>query len=71
MSAQLGPELGSEQASLKACELAESIIAPSHRISAEVQLASEGNLSPMGDFTETMTVRQLIDLVAYLKSLGS
>lgn len=70
VSAHPGPDLGAHQASLEACDLAESIIAPSHEISSEVQLASEGNLSPMGDLTETLTVRQLIDLVAYLKSLG-
>jgi hypothetical protein len=29
----------------------------------------EGVLSPMGDFSQAMTVRQLSDLVAYLRSI--
>jgi hypothetical protein len=28
-----------------------------------------GVLSPMGDFSRTMTVRQLVDLYAYLRSV--
>jgi hypothetical protein len=46
---------------------------PSHAISAdtsgEVRARLEGVLSPMGDFSHVMTVRQLIDLQAYVRSL--
>lgn len=67
--------------------LAESIISPSHRYARpepvmvdlefgidqqrEYQNIKEGTLSRMGDFSETMTVRQWLDLVAYLESLYS
>ena len=48
-------------------ELVTAILEPSHRINmtspASVQA---GHLSRMGDFTEAMTVRQLIDLVAFV-----
>jgi hypothetical protein len=48
-------------------ELATAIIEPSHVIPftspADVQ---SGRLSRMGDFTEAMTVRQLVDIVAFL-----
>jgi len=48
-------------------ELVNAILEPSHRINmtspASVQA---GRLSRMGDFTEAMTVRQLIDLVAFV-----
>jgi hypothetical protein len=49
--------------------LAESILAPSHRIAPGILLEDKG-LSRMGDFSEAMSVRQLIDLTAYLKSLA-
>lgn len=65
--------------------LAESILAPSHRFArplptlqygdAELALPREyenirqGELSRMGDFTEVLRVRELIDLVAYLEFL--
>jgi len=65
-----GPELGVFQANQNACTLASSLISPSHIISEEIAAQSEGQLSPMGGLTEIMTVRQLIDLVAYLKSIG-
>jgi hypothetical protein len=67
----VAPELGGQQAGLKACELAESIVSPSQRVDPAVLARADGELSPMGDLSETMTVRQLIDLVAYLKSLRS
>jgi len=48
-------------------ELVTAILEPSHRVTmtspASVQA---GHLSRMGDFTEAMTVRQLIDLVAFV-----
>lgn len=69
VAALLGPELGVFQANQNACQLASSLISPSHIISEEVARQGEGQLSPMGDITEILTVRQLIDLVAYLQSL--
>lgn len=70
VAANGAPELGMSQASQKACELVESIVSPSHRTAADVQARTLGELSPMGEVNDTMTVRELIDLVAYLKSLG-
>ena len=49
--------------------VATSIIAPSHFVSPRIEPV-EGRLSPMADFSETMTVRQLIDVVAYLRAGG-
>ncbi len=31
---------------------------------------TEDGRSPMGDFTEAMTVRELIDVIAYLQAQG-
>lgn len=62
--------------------LLDAIVAPSHRFARPRQTFSElpptdqerefediksGSLSRMGDFSEAMTVRELIDLVAYLE----
>ena len=47
-----------------------AIIVPSHNIPADLQAATEDDLSPMGDYTEVMTVRQLADVVAYLRTAG-
>jgi mono/diheme cytochrome c family protein len=51
-------------------ELVTSIVYPSHRLAGWVRPAEvrSGELSRMGDFTEAMSVRDLIDLVAYLQS---
>ena len=49
-------------------ELTASIIAPSHRIRYRGDTVKSGQLSRMGDFSEAMTVRDLIDLVAFLQS---
>lgn len=51
-------------------DLVTGIINPSHRLSAgyDKSLVSSGSLSRMGDFTEAMTVRQLVDIVAFLQS---
>lgn len=69
ISANPGPDLSGVQSPRNACGLASSIISPSHSIPADVQRQSEGQLSPMGDYSQIMTVRQLIDLVTYLKSV--
>ncbi len=49
-------------------ELAGSIIAPSHRLRSRAENAKSGQLSRMGDFSEAMSVRELIDVVAFLQS---
>lgn len=65
-----GPLLGPKQAAFSRGWLADSIIAPSHTIAPHSNgVSDQSELSRMGDFTETMTVRQLIDIVAYLRSL--
>jgi hypothetical protein len=50
--------------------ITEAIIAPSHRIPEGIESVRRGELSRMGDYSEAMTVRQLIDIVAYLETLG-
>jgi hypothetical protein len=51
-------------------DLVTAIINPSHRITGRRDEAAvtSGGLSRMGDFSETMTVRQLVDVVAFLQS---
>ena len=63
--------LGTENRAPSRRELIDSIINPSHKIypGPAPKLEKSGNLSRMGDFSDTMTVRQLIDVVAFLQSL--
>lgn len=51
-------------------ELVTSIINPSHTLSPRMprEMAGPEGASPMPDYTEVMTVRQMIDLVAFLQS---
>ncbi len=63
------PMLGPDHGKMSRGKLASAIVAPSHTVSKEVAKKTEGKLSPMADFSETMTVRQLVDLVAYLRTL--
>lgn len=66
-----GPMLGAQQADYAPGWIANSIVSPSHTIARNFDGEYEkGELSRMGDFTEAMTVRQMMDLVAYIKSLG-
>ena len=69
VSANPGPTLGGYLAREGAERVAMSVFAPSHEIRATLRPGREDELSPMGDFTEAMTVRQFLDLVAYLRSL--
>lgn len=69
-----GPQLDRTLGLRPASEVANAIIVPSHsmsvRTSDDVKKRLESMLlSPMGDFTRSMTIRQLADLVAYLTSL--
>ncbi len=51
-------------------ELVAAIIDTSHRLAPGYRAAevSAGSLSRMGDFSDQMTVRELVDLVAFLQS---
>jgi mono/diheme cytochrome c family protein len=49
--------------------LVTSIIAPSHDIAKGTALVKEGKLSPMGDYTRALKVSELIDLVAFIRSI--
>jgi mono/diheme cytochrome c family protein len=49
--------------------LVTAIIAPSHDLAKGTLPPKEGKLSPMGDFTRAMKVRELIDLVAFIRSI--
>ena len=73
VSRSQGPDLDHTLRLRPASELAAAIILPSHSMSLktsdEVKKHLEGVLSPMGDFSRVMTVRQLADLLAYLQSL--
>jgi hypothetical protein len=74
VSGTQGPDLDHTLGLRPVSELAAAIIVPSHsmsvRTSDEVKKRLESMLlSPMGDFSRVMTVRQLADLLAYLTSL--
>jgi hypothetical protein len=51
-------------------DLLTAIVAPSHRFERRdgTGVVSSGGLSRMGDFGDALTVRDLVDLVAYLHS---
>ena len=72
MSANPGPPIDARLAGRDVSYLATSIIAPSHQLSLAtatgVRENLKGVLSPMGDFSRVMTVRQLVDLHAYLRA---
>ncbi len=66
-----GPVIGKKQAGYASGWIANSIVSPSHTIALNSNGEDEkSGLSLMGDFSEGMTVRQLIDLTAYIKSEG-
>jgi mono/diheme cytochrome c family protein len=73
VSANPGPPIDARLASRDVSYLMASIMTPSHAISInisdEVRASLGGVLSPMGDFSRVMTVRQLVDLHAYVRSV--
>lgn len=74
ISGTQGPDLDRTLALRPAADLAAAIVVPSHSMSVktsdEVKKRLEGMLlSPMPDFSRTITVKQLADLLAYLRSL--
>jgi len=73
VSASPGPPFDRRLSRADPSYLLASMVTPSHAISTRMdpraRASMEGVLSPMGDFSEVMTVRQLIDLHAYLRSI--
>lgn len=65
-----GPELTGMGGHHPAEYLAESILNPNAVIVAEPGYTGPDGLSIMPDYRESLTVAELIELVAYLKSLG-
>ncbi len=67
---KLGPMLGWKQADYSPGWIANSFVSPSHTIAFNSDgEADGGELSRMGDFKDTMTVREMMDIVSYIKSL--
>lgn len=70
VSESMGPDLGPDLVPQSLGILATSIVAPSHamsiRTSSDTRERVDGVLSPMGDYSGVMTVRQLLDVLAYL-----
>lgn len=69
-----GPDLDATLQQQDTSEIAAAIIAPSHSFSVRTSPAVKERLSremksPMGDFSRVLTVRQLADLLGYLRSL--
>ncbi len=69
LSTRPGPDFGSQMANRTRDEIARSIITPTEHNSERNQEFLDGAISRMGDFSNVMTVRQLMDLVAFLQSL--
>lgn len=73
VSVNPGPPIDARLASRDVSYLMTAIMSPSHAMSAntssDVRSRLEGVLSPMGDFSHVMTVRQLVDLHAFLRSV--
>jgi mono/diheme cytochrome c family protein len=65
-----GPQLGKSVALESPQQIADSIAAPGHRISQKPGSWRRSAGSNMGNYANIMTVRQLMDLVAYLRSLN-
>jgi hypothetical protein len=73
VSANPGPPIDARVSGRDVSYLATAMVSPSHELSSglddAVRAQLAGVLSPMGDFSHTMTVRQLVDLQAYLRSV--
>jgi hypothetical protein len=73
VSANPGPPIDARVSGRDASYLTTAIISPSHELSSGLDESVRGQLagvlSPMGDFSQAMTVRQLIDLQAYLHNV--
>jgi hypothetical protein len=73
VSANAGPPIDARVGGRDVSFLVTAIATPSHELSASLDEAVRaqlaGVLSPMGDFSHAMTVRQLVDLQAYFRSV--
>ena len=73
VSGTQGPDLDHTLGRRPASDVAAAIIVPSHSMSLktsdDVKARLDGTLSPMPDVSRTVTVRQLADLLVYLRSL--
>ena len=69
VSANPGPTLGAYLGRETPAKVAMSIFSPSHEVRATLREPREDDLSPMGNFSEAMTVRQFLDLIAYFRSV--
>lgn len=69
-----GPVLNALLQLQTSADIASAIVSPSHSLSVrtseavKAQMSRQG-LSPMGDYSRTMTLRQLADLLAYLRTV--
>jgi hypothetical protein len=63
-----GPILGTEQAKQSVSDLITSILLPSHKISKDLEERLRTTTSPMTDYSDAITIRQLVDVVAYIRS---
>lgn len=59
-----GPDIGSRQSDRSREWIAMAIVAPGHEMPPLMRLPQ----SPMGDYKDSMTVRQLMDLVAFIEN---
>jgi hypothetical protein len=73
ISANPGPLIDERVAGRDVSYLITAIASPSHELSPNlddrVRAQLAGVLSPMGDFSHTITVRQLVDLQAYIRTV--
>lgn len=73
VSANLGPPIDARLGTKDLSYVATAIVSPSHQISLDtspdLRGRLQGVLSPMGDFSHTMTVRQFVDLYAFVRSV--
>jgi mono/diheme cytochrome c family protein len=63
------PLLNSEVAKKDQGSLVTSVLNPSHVIESKGAAGRVGKLSPMGSFAHVLTVRELVDLVAFLQAI--
>lgn len=69
-----GPLLNATLQLQTTADIAAAIVAPSHSLSVRTSEAVKAQmwrqgLSPMGDYSRTLTVRQLSDLLAFLRTV--
>ncbi|MDP3919241.1 MAG: hypothetical protein Q8R76_00320 [Candidatus Omnitrophota bacterium] len=67
LPAAKAPVLGRPDRLLLPADILDAVISPSHKVSEDYEGKLEpGELSPMSDLTHVMTVRELLDITAYL-----